>query len=92
VTIDDDVMQVFASGRDALGIETEDRGNIQTFQEMLKVLREKIEETGTLVFVSGIVDSNARRTLDAAVFRGFTLSDDCAPVIFVNGADLHADP
>jgi len=58
-----------------------------SYEEALRVLREKIEAAGILIFVNGIVGNSTKRKLDTDEFQGFVLIDDIAPLIFVNGAD-----
>jgi Zn-dependent peptidase ImmA (M78 family) len=90
VSIDDDALEAAAKVRASLDLSDEERRSVHTFADMLRVLREKIEDAGVLVFVTGIVGSDTHRTLDASEFRGFALVDEYAPVVFVNGADTKA--
>jgi Zn-dependent peptidase ImmA (M78 family) len=51
------------------------------------LVRKRFEELGGLVVFAGVIGNNIRRALDPQEFRGFTLADDIAPLIFVNAKD-----
>ena len=50
-------------------------------------IRSRLEAIGITVFVNGVVGSNNKRKLLVEEFRGFTLLDSYAPIIFINGRD-----
>jgi Zn-dependent peptidase ImmA (M78 family) len=76
--------------RGTLGFDLEERRRIPTWVEALRRFIELADELGVLVMVSGVVGTNSRRKLNPEEFRGFALSDDLAPLVFVNGADTRA--
>jgi Zn-dependent peptidase ImmA (M78 family) len=53
----------------------------------LRWLVERTEGLGVNVLRNGVVGNNTHRKLNVQEFRGFCLSDDYAPFIFINGAD-----
>lgn len=61
-----------------------------TREEALKALREACEAGGVLVMSSGIVGGNTHRPLNPADFRGFSLVDPLAPLVFLNSRDSAA--
>jgi len=58
--------------------------------EAFKFFRSKINSLGIFVFANGVVGQNNTRTLDTNEFRGFTLADRKAPLIFINSTDSDA--
>jgi Zn-dependent peptidase ImmA (M78 family)/transcriptional regulator with XRE-family HTH domain len=58
-----------------------------TADAFLRDLVQRVERLGVNVLRSGVVGNNTRRPLSLDEFRGFALSDDHAPVIFINGVD-----
>ena len=60
---------------------------IHTWQEATGELQRSVEELGIIAVINGIVGNNTHRKLDVREFRGFALSDEHAPLVFVNGAD-----
>ena len=73
--------------RTALGFDIDARRRMPTWTDALRRFIEQADHAGILVMVSGVVGSNNRRKLDPDEFRGFALSDDLAPLVFINGAD-----
>lgn len=76
--------------RAALGLEVEQRRRLPTWTDALRHFIGQADQRGVLVMVSGVVGSNNRRKLDPEEFRGFALSDEIAPLVFVNGSDTKA--
>jgi len=89
-TLQDNPEEVAARIRHILRVDLAERRALRTWTEALRYLTEKAEAAGILVMSSGIVGTNTRRKLDPEEFRGFTLVDTLAPVIFINAADTVA--
>ena len=86
----DPVRDAALSMRKELDITEEWASGLDSWTDALKTMRDKMEDIGVFVSVSGIVGSNTRRALQVKEFRGFVLVDDYAPFVFVNGADARA--
>lgn len=61
--------------------------NVRTWQDAVSELRRAIEDLDVMAVINGVVGNNTHRKLDVGEFRGFALSDEYAPLVFVNGAD-----
>ena len=73
--------------REVLALSIAERQRLPTWTEALRQLISKSEDAGVLVMGSSVVGTNSHRKLDVEEFRGFALSDDLAPLIFLNAAD-----
>ncbi len=71
----------------ALVFDLESRRQAPTWEDALRGFVEHAEALGILVMRNGVVGNNTHRKLDVEEFRGFTLADPVAPLVFVNGAD-----
>jgi Zn-dependent peptidase ImmA (M78 family) len=86
----DTIEDVAAHIRNALRFDLEERRRISTWTEALGLFVEQAEGLGVMVMCSGVVGTNNHRALDPDEFRGFAMSDDLAPLVFINGADTKA--
>ena len=87
---DSTVAETAAAMREHLGLQAGWAQGERTWTDALRRLRERVEARGVLVVFNGVVGNDTHRGLDRGEFQGFTLIDDYAPLIFVNGADFKA--
>lgn len=71
----------------ALNFDLEARRRLSTWEDALQLFRKQIDQAGVMVMINGVVGNNNNRKLNVDEFRGFALSDDFAPLIFINGQD-----
>ena len=84
VTIEESPSEVAKRMHIALDLRQDARWNFGSDEEARRILIKKMDFAGVLVMSSGVVGNNTRRRLCPDEFRGFTLSDYYAPVVFVN--------
>lgn len=90
VKTSDNVYAVAKNIRGVLGMADGWASRIGTWTNALSILREAAEAAGIMVVINGVVGNDNHRKLDPVEFRGFVLSDDYAPLVFVNGADARS--
>lgn len=76
--------------RKTLGIFDDEIQKQKSADDLYNLLAAKAEAAGILVFKNGIVGNNTRRALSVKEFRGFVISDNYVPAIFINGVDAPA--
>ena len=84
---DDPAPHVAARMREELGIGDAWAGQHATWTGALAALIDLVEHAGILVVSNGVVANNTHRKLDPEEFRGFVLTDDYAPLVFINAVD-----
>ena len=85
-TTDSEISDVAASIAAALDFDAKVRCAAQA-DGFLRAFVDQVERHGILVMRNGVVRQNTSRALDVREFRGFSLADPTAPVIFINNAD-----
>lgn len=88
--IQDEPETIAADIRESLGINDKLREECKTWEQFLARFVRRAENERILVLRSSIVGSNTHRHLSVDEFRGFAISDDFAPLVFVNSADARA--
>lgn len=81
------IVEAAAAIRRALSFDLDRRRTCATWTDALRLFISEADRLGILVMCSGIVMNNTHRRLNPQEFRGFALSDDLAPLVFINGAD-----
>lgn len=84
------VQELAGAIRHQLDLDLSWASRLPSWQAAFAHLRASAERQGVLVMISGIVGANTHRALDPEEFRGFVLTDDYAPLVFINGADAKA--
>lgn len=85
--VSDDPQGVGMEMRRMVGLVEGWAAAVRTWREAVGELRRSIEKLGVMSVINGVVGNNTHRKLDVEEFRGFALSDEFAPLVFVNGAD-----
>ncbi len=85
--LDSEIVTVAEEMRNTLKFDIEERRRTATWSEALRQFLNQVDDFGVMVMVSSVVGSNNHRKLDPDEFRGFVLSDELAPLIFINGSD-----
>ena len=89
-TLDDPASQIAMRIRETLGVADAWARQHGTWSAALATLIELAERAGVLVVANGVVGNDTHRKLDPEEFRGFVLTDDFAPLVFLNAADGRA--
>ncbi|RCW90404.1 ImmA/IrrE family metallo-endopeptidase [Marinomonas foliarum] len=84
ITLKTPINKAVSLMREALGVAVPIRG---TWDDYQRDLIQGSENAGILVMRSGIVGNNTHRKLQVSEFRGFAITDEFAPVVFINSAD-----
>jgi Zn-dependent peptidase ImmA (M78 family) len=83
----DDPEDIGREMRRIAGLDDGWASTVRTWQEAVGELRRAFEQLSIMAVINGIVGNNTHRKLNVEEFRGFALSDEYAPLIFINGAD-----
>ena len=88
--VENNIESVAKEIRATLDFDVEERSKLSNWTHALRYFVDQADDLGILVMISGIVRNNPHRKLDPQEFRGFALSHNLAPLVFINGADSKA--
>ncbi len=83
----DDPNKVAEDISKTLGIDEKLRQDVASWGEFLQKFIQRAEYNSILVMRSGVVGNDNTRKLSVDEFRGFAISDEFAPLIFINARD-----
>lgn len=86
----DNPLEVAQEIRNTLQLLDDWAGGVSNWEMALKYLLDKVEEAGIYLTINGVVENNTHRPLNPDEFRGFVLTDNYAPYVFINGKDFIA--
>ncbi len=84
------VNEVVQSIRTILGLEKTWAREFASWEEALKNLTIRVEDAGINIVFNSVVGNNTHRTINVDECRGFVLTDEYAPFMFINSADSKA--
>ncbi|WP_241827419.1 XRE family transcriptional regulator [Salinivibrio kushneri] len=87
ITLQTPIQVAVTTIRNAIKVGVPTTGKWEDYQ---RELIEGAESAGVMVMRSGIVGSNTHRKLQVSEFRGFAITDEFAPLIFINSSDAPA--
>ncbi len=83
-SINSTIYEIVNDIRETIKVEIPTKGN---WEDYYRDLIKGAENSRILVMRSGIVGANTKRKLNVSELRGFAISDEIAPVVFINSAD-----
>lgn len=86
-TIDSPMVEIAMDIAATVGVDDDMRRNAESWETFLVDFIRKTETIGILVLRAGVAEGNNNRKLSVDEFRGFAISDDRAPLIFINSKD-----
>jgi len=89
-SVNDDVEHVASDISGTLGVGERLRAEASSWEDFLRRFIQRAEAQGILILRSGVVGNNPWRKLSVEEFRGFAVSDDLAPLVFLNARDAKA--
>jgi len=90
MTVRDEIVRAAQTIRTALGFNVNERRKMPTWTDALRRFIDQADDLGVMVMCNGVVHNNNHRHLDPEEFRGFSMADGLAPLVFINGADTKA--